>query len=149
MSYYTSPNCNEDLSEVDEESYYVDVGALAYDKIINMTTDDDEIKKFLEVVVDVAVSRGIEINDFLVEEWDEVKYKQRYVDHRLELLNNLKLWTVSLLIRQNYKLQNVKMTLKNSFEVEIGFDEYELILECADNWIYYLHKRNMYNQKYK
>ena len=67
----------------------------------------------------------------------------------LLIFNNLKLWTVSLLIRQNYKLQNVKMTLKNSFEVEIGFDEYELILECADNWIYYLHKRNMYNQKYK
>ena len=108
-----------------------------------MTDHNDDIKYFFEIVFDVALLREMELHTFItsVEEWNKIKYQQRYVSNRLEFLSILNLVSIPLLIKNIYLIENRRIPMINGDEVLISFEEYQLILEIGVEWIYYLHKQ--------
>ena len=127
----------------DDESHYVNMQGLVIDKIRSMTDHNDDIKYFFETVFDVALLQEMELHTFitLVEEWNKIKYQQRYVSNRLELLSILNIVSIPLLIKKNYLIENRRIPMINGDEVLISFEEYQLILEIGVEWINYLHKQ--------
>ena len=84
----------------------------------------------------------MELHQFVTlegQQWDMIKYQQRYVSNRLEFLVILNILSVPLLIQKIYLIQNQITTMRNGDEVVINFKEYQLILEIGVEWIYNLH----------
>ena len=138
-----NPTLNNDYDSLEDgEIPYVFLRDIVLEKIRSITDHNDDLQKFFEIVYEVAVLRKMELHQFVTlegQQWDMIKYQQRYVSNRLEFLVILNILSVPLLIQKIYLIQNQITTMRNGDEVVINFKEYQLILEIGVEWIYNLH----------